>query len=397
MKKILSCLLVLLLLTGICSYTAMGEQVTLVQSVAAAPTLRPIFSKSEGTYDQSVTVKISSKAGAKIYYTTDGSTPTVKSKQYTSAIKLTKTTTLQAIAVLGKSKSTVASSVYTVQVTKPVFSVEAGYYTKNQTITITGMDSKTTIYYTTDGSTPTTKSKKYTSPIKVKKYTKIRARAYKSGCLKSAIVTQEYNIDTSSTTIATANDTVEKTFTWSDGSMDWTTTVSISKTDYEYYYKKVNLDQYNGYDYAAYATDTSDDAWIAEFTDSIVQAGKAQGYTDKQIVMLLVTFVQNITYTSDLESTGQEEFPKYPIVTLYDQEGDCEDSAVLLASMLKAAGYDCVLLEYTDHMAVGIAGSYSGVAYSYHGTRYFYIETTSVGWSIGELPSGVYGAIIYPI
>jgi hypothetical protein len=48
---------------------------------------------------------------------------------------------------------------------RPVFSVKAGFYTAPQTITITTKEPNATIYYTTDGTEPTAKSKKYTAPV----------------------------------------------------------------------------------------------------------------------------------------------------------------------------------------------------------------------------------------
>lgn len=57
------------------------------------------FSQAGGTYDEAVSVKLSSStSGAKFYYTTDGSKPTTSSKQYSSAIKISKTTTLRVLA-----------------------------------------------------------------------------------------------------------------------------------------------------------------------------------------------------------------------------------------------------------------------------------------------------------
>ena len=54
-------------------------------------------------------------AGATIYYTTDGSTPTTASTEYTAAISLTATTTVKAIAV---KKGMVPSNVLTATYTK---------------------------------------------------------------------------------------------------------------------------------------------------------------------------------------------------------------------------------------------------------------------------------------
>ena len=82
-----------------------------VKKVAA-----PVFSPNGGSFSgasQSVTVT-SATTGATIYYTTDGSTPTSKSTKYSSAISVTATTTVKAIAIKdGMAPSKVVSATFT--------------------------------------------------------------------------------------------------------------------------------------------------------------------------------------------------------------------------------------------------------------------------------------------
>lgn len=77
----------------------------------------PTFSLSEGTYTGTQNVTISCETdGATIYYTTDGSEPTTSSTEYTSAIPVSATTTIKAIAVKsGMNNSEVATATYTIQ------------------------------------------------------------------------------------------------------------------------------------------------------------------------------------------------------------------------------------------------------------------------------------------
>ena len=101
-----------------------------------------------------------------------------------------------------------------------------------------------------------------------------------------------------------------------------------------------------------------------------------------------VAFVQAIPYKTDEESVGQEEWYKYPYETLVDQCGDCEDKTFLLAGLLKERGYDVVILIMPDHMALGIAGTdIPGSYYERNGKKYYYVETTSSGWKIGDIPN----------
>ena len=59
----------------------------------------PTFSLAAGTYVGSQTVTISSAAGTTVYYTKDGSTPTLASPVYTTPITVASTSTVKAMAV----------------------------------------------------------------------------------------------------------------------------------------------------------------------------------------------------------------------------------------------------------------------------------------------------------
>lgn len=76
----------------------------------------PIFSLPAGTYTSAQTVSITDATpGAVIYYTTDGTTPTTASTQYSAPIAVSSTETLEAVAVLSGSGTSLASTVvYTI-------------------------------------------------------------------------------------------------------------------------------------------------------------------------------------------------------------------------------------------------------------------------------------------
>jgi sugar lactone lactonase YvrE len=80
------------------------------------PAAPPVFSLASGSYLGARTVSISdSTAGAVIYYTTDGTTPTTGSAKYSSAIAVSQTETLEAIAVAtGHAQSAVSIDTYTI-------------------------------------------------------------------------------------------------------------------------------------------------------------------------------------------------------------------------------------------------------------------------------------------
>ena len=76
----------------------------------------------------------------------------------------------------------------------PTFLPVAGTYDQTQNVTISCATSGATIYYTTDGTTPTTSSSVYSSPIEVSSNTTIKAFAAKSGLSNSSVATAEYVI-----------------------------------------------------------------------------------------------------------------------------------------------------------------------------------------------------------
>jgi hypothetical protein len=157
----------------------------------------PTFSPTAGTYSSAQTVTISDMtSGATIYYTTNGTTPTTSSTHYTSAITVSATETLEAIATAsGYSQSVVGSAAYTMQVATPTFSPTAGAYGPAQTVTISDSTTGSTIYYTTNGTTPTTSSTHYTSAITVPATETLEAIATKTGYSQSAVGSAAYTIN----------------------------------------------------------------------------------------------------------------------------------------------------------------------------------------------------------
>jgi hypothetical protein len=90
-----------------------------VYSALAAAVMPPIIAPAAGTYKKSVTVNMASGTpGATLYYTLDGSVPTVGSAttfKFVKPFALTKTTTVKAKATKsGVPDSTVTAAAYTV-------------------------------------------------------------------------------------------------------------------------------------------------------------------------------------------------------------------------------------------------------------------------------------------
>ena len=166
-------------------------------TINPAPPVPPAFSPTPGTFDTVQFVTIAdSTPGAGIYYTTDGSTPTTSSAGYLTPIPVRATTTIKAMAVTEYYQGAVATGTYTITSTAPpVLSPRPTTFATTQQVTIANTAPGATIYYTTDGSTPTTSSKVYTGPISIAKTTTIETIAVASGLSPSTVVSGTYAID----------------------------------------------------------------------------------------------------------------------------------------------------------------------------------------------------------
>jgi sugar lactone lactonase YvrE len=159
----------------------------------------PVLSLPAGTYSTAQTVTITdSLQNATIYYTNDGSTPNVGSTVFSGPITISASETVNAIAVAsGNAESTVASAAYLIAAVAatPVFNPPAGTYTGTQSVTVTSSSIGAAIYYTTDGSTPTTASAQYSNSITVAASEIIKAIATGPGYTPSAVASASYVIN----------------------------------------------------------------------------------------------------------------------------------------------------------------------------------------------------------
>ena len=194
--------------------------------IGSSDTTAPVAATSPaaGTYTaaQSVTITVTDAVDTAptVYYTTDGTTPTTSSTKYTSGTKLTisKSTTLKTLSVDASGNSKVQSFLFTINsdTTAPVLAVSpaAGSYSATQSVTLSATDdtdSAPTIYYTTDGTTPTTSSSKFTGTAISVADTgadvdmTIKAMAVDASGNQSAVASYAYSIATSSSSGTTTS------------------------------------------------------------------------------------------------------------------------------------------------------------------------------------------------
>ncbi len=202
---------------------------------------------------------------------------------------------------------------------------------------------------------------------------------------------------------AQTNGYYDKYFQWDYNGQHWTWNLSIP------------VDLYNAYKSVPVSTRTHDgpagygfctttkDAYVQNLAKELNDTANRQGYNSFDEVSFVLAFVQSLPYTSDSVTTGHDEYPRFPIETLVDDGGDCEDTSILFATLTLIMGYGTVYINPPNHYAVGVLGDdLRGSYWTYpegSNKTYYYSETTGNGFMIGQLPDEFRGqsAYIYAI
>lgn len=164
---------------------------------------------------------------------------------------------------------------------------------------------------------------------------------------------------------------------------------------------------YANNNYVPLVTEKSNYDYIKRLAKILLQQAQKNGYDSFHTAEFIQSFVEYIPYKITYT-------PLLPVQTLVDG-GDCKDKSILLASILKNLGYDVSLLMFpppqvqqAGHMAVGIAfddtnlpygRNYNFTYYTLYGTKYYFTETTSPGWMIGQISDEQLEqmAYVYPV
>ena len=208
--------------TGYTQSAVTSAAYVISQPAAAAP----IFSVGSGSYTSTQNViVVDTTPGAVIYYTTNGSVPTTGSSVYSGPISVSSSETLSAIAIAtGYKQSAVTSATYMISqpaAAAPIFSVGSGSYTSAQNVIVADTTPGAVIYYTTNGSVPTTGSSVYSGPISVSSSETLSAISIATGYTQSAVTSATYVIAKPTTA----------TPTFSLGSATYTAAQTVSLTD----------------------------------------------------------------------------------------------------------------------------------------------------------------------
>jgi PKD repeat protein len=195
------------------------------------------------------------------------------------------------------------------------------------------------------------------------------------------------------TTIDTSG-TIPRHFEWDYNGQTQSCDLAISRDLYIYYKSQPRI-AWGLRDYDEYVLDPLDDDYLETVTTEVLGTTAGDRYAAFEDALF---FVQHcIEYVNDPAWT---EYPRYPIEVLVDEIGDCEDTAILYASLVRTLGYGALMVAVdtsgdgqADHMIVWVPVEQAFVDlhpdrsfWQYEGRTYAFAETAVEG---GYVPLGV--------
>jgi hypothetical protein len=150
-------------------------------------------------------------------------------------------------------------------------------------------------------------------------------------------------------------------------------------------YGNVSHDIWLSDSYRSMIQDPSQDEMYKELAGEFRKIKDDQNLSDDEYLELLTVYVQSLRY-----ETTPENPAKFPVETVMDGTGDCDDKSLLLAGLLSHEGYNVTLFAFgpETHMAIGVGSD----DYPYKNTGYSFVETTNysfVGVPTTELAGGL--------
>ena len=121
---------------------------------------------------------------------------------------------------------------------------------------------------------------------------------------------------------------------------------------------------------------TVDDGTLLELMRMLSAYGSGMDRTE--FARFVLSFVQTMPYVTDEDSVGEREYWKYPLETLWDGGGDCEDSTILYDTLMLMAGYDVAFVLFQDHAMSAVSVDVNGHSLTRDGIVYVFCETTTV-------------------
>lgn len=200
-------------------------------------------------------------------------------------------------------------------------------------------------------------------------------------------------------------DTFDQLFFWEAYGTDWQWEIAIPKPLYWHYKDQTYRPPYTQGDWHKYVVDPDDDAYVESLSANLL-AAISNYHSDSSslyygFLQFALQFVEAaIPYRFDTNDWAMDEWPRYPVETLVEGMGDCEDTAILFASIVRPYTQGVHLIILPGHCAAAVPVDWSYIEnatfplgyYEYGGLYYVMVETTGDppdGFLIGELPDSV--------
>lgn len=286
--------------------------VTYTRKKVSTPQITPESQMFEGEIE----ITITAKDGAQIFYTLNGEDPTISSNSYSGPFTITNPATVKAIAIIeGCIDSEIAVAEYSLNTSAPKFSTEDGiipFLDNNLTISAGESD---VIYYTTDGSDPTTSSASAIGSVTLtidNEDTVVKAMAKREGYEQSKIVSitikqasissaeisfpTPFILNESKVTLTTEEEGATITYSFEEFGkyVEYSEpfTISVPSVTYHYVYAKVEKDGYK----SSFNVATID---AYERTSSVPIFSLPDGSPNSENIKLSISAPGAVYYTTD--------------------------------------------------------------------------------------------------
>ncbi len=142
--------------------------------------------------------------------------------------------------------------------------------------------------------------------------------------------------------------------------------------------------------YATLVKDADADAILSTLTQYFKGLTTSYDLRVSEVPNLVAKFTQTLPRINTDVLTPNDDYPRFPLETLFEQTADSEDASILVLAILTRLNYDAVLFQYPEqkHTAVGINVESGAGGYSWEnvGRRYYYLEVTGEDWRLGDCP-----------
>ena len=142
--------------------------------------------------------------------------------------------------------------------------------------------------------------------------------------------------------------------------------------------------------YATMTADSYSDDLLNILVTLVEDEALAYNLKKTDVIDLVAALAQSMVHTNRDVRTPYDAYPRYPVETLFEEGGDCEDNSILVAALLTRLDYNVVffVFDQPSHVALGIdISAPAGYYWEYQAKRYYYLETTGGPWEIGDCPT----------